>query len=57
MYQLIPVHSCDYLNKMLIKANVTDDGNSWNEVWHWTNDEIGVAVQNWLWVPVELIAW
>ena len=24
---------------------------------HWTNDEIGVAVQSWLWVRVELVAW
>ena len=29
MYQLIPLHSCDYLNKILIKTNVaTDEGNS-----------------------------
>ena len=24
---------------------------------HWTNDEIGVAVQSWLWGRVELMAW
>ena len=28
MYQLIPLHSCDYLKKILIKINVaTDKGN------------------------------
>ena len=32
-------------------------GNSRNEMWHWINDEIGVAVQSWLWVRVELMAW
>ena len=32
MYQFIPLHSCDYLNKIRIKTNVaTDEGNSWNE--------------------------
>ena len=24
---------------------------------HWTKDEIGVAVQSWLWVRLELMAW
>ena len=58
MYQLIPLHSCDYLNKISIKTNVaTDEGNSRNEMWHWTNNEIGVAVQSWLWVRVDLMAW
>ena len=58
MYQLIPLHSCDYLNKISIKANLaTDEGNSRNEMWHWINDEIGVAVQSWLWVRVVLMAW
>ena len=28
-----------------------------NEIWHWTNEEIGVAVQSWLWGWVELVAW
>ena len=33
MYQLIPLHSCDYLNKTSIKTNVaTDEGNSRNEM-------------------------
>ena len=31
--------------------------NSQNEMWHWTNDEIGVVVQSWLWVQVELMTW
>ena len=58
MYQLILLHSCDYLQKISIKINVaTDKGNSQNEMSHWTNDEIGVAVQSWLWVRVELMAW
>ena len=58
MYQLIPLHSCDYLNKISIKTNVaTNENNSGNEMWHWTNDEIGVAAQSWLWVRVELMAW
>ena len=57
MYQLIPLNSCDYLNKTLIKANeVTGEDNSQNEMWHWTNDDIGVAVQSWLWVQVEHMA-
>ena len=48
----------DYLMKTSIKINmVTDEGNSRNEIEHWTNDEIGVAVQSWLWVQVELMAW
>ena len=58
IYQFIPLHSCDYLNKIAIKINVaTYEGNSQNEIWRWTNDEIGIAVTNWLWVPVELMAW
>ena len=58
MYQFIPLHSCDYLKKILIKINVViDQGNSQNEMWHWTNNEIGVAVQSLLWVRVELMAW
>ena len=33
MYQLIPLHSCDYLNKNSMKTNVaTDEGNSRNEM-------------------------
>ena len=58
MYQLFPLHSCDYLNKISIKTNVaTDEDNSWNQMLHWANNEIGVAVQSWLWVRVELLAW
>ena len=29
-----------------------NEGNDRNEIGHWTNDEIGVAVQSWLWVQV-----
>ena len=55
---IYPLHSCDYLNNISIKTNVaTDEGNSRNEMWHWTNDEIGVAVQSPLWMRVELMAW
>ena len=33
MCQLIPLHSCDYLNKISIKTNVaTDEGNNRNEM-------------------------
>ena len=36
----------------------TDEENSRNEItYHWTNDEIGVALQSWLWVSVELMAY
>ena len=50
--------SCDYLNKNSMKTNVaTGEDNSRNEMGHWTNDEIGVAVQSWLGVRVELMAW
>ena len=48
MYKVIPLHSCDYLEKISIKLNLaTDKGNSRNEIGHRTNDEIGVAVQSW----------
>ena len=58
MYQLILLRSCNYLRKISIKINVaTDEDNSRNEIRHWTNDEIGVALQNWLWVQVEFMAW
>ena len=58
MYQPSPLHQCDYLNKISIKTNVaTDEGNSRNEMWHWTSDEIEVAEQSWLWVRVELMTW
>ena len=51
-------HVIDYLNKDSIKTNVaTDEGNSRNETWHWRNDEIGVAVESWVWVQIELMAW
>ena len=34
MYQIIPLHSCDYLCKISIKINVViDEGNSRNEIW------------------------
>ena len=58
MYQLIPLHSYDYLNKISIKTNLgNDEGNNPNEIWPWKNDEIGIAVQSWIWVRVELMAW
>ena len=58
IYEHIPLHSYDYLNKSSIKINVTTDaGNRWNEMGHLTNDEILVALQSWLWVWVELMAW
>ena len=36
---------------------MTDEGNSRKEIWHWKNDEIGVAIQSWFWVGVEFMAW
>ena len=58
MHQIIPLHSRDYLKKLSIKINVaTDEGNTRNEIGHWASDKIGVAVQSWLWVRVELIVW
>ena len=57
MYEFIPLYSRDYLQKVLVKINVaTDEGNSLNEIWHWTNDETGVVVQSWLCVRIELMA-
>ena len=51
MYQFIPLNSCNYLKKISININVeTDEDKSRNEIWHWTNDETGAAVQSWLWV-------
>ena len=58
MFHIIPLHPRDYLKKTLIKLNMaTDEGNSRNEIEDWTNDKNGVAVQSWLWVRVELMAW
>ena len=35
MYQVIPLHSCDYLNRLSIKINLlTDEGKSRNEIRH-----------------------
>ena len=40
MYQLIPLYSCDYLNKISIKISVvTDEGSSRNKMLQCTNDE------------------
>ena len=39
-----------------IKA-ATDEGNSRNQIWHWKNDENGLALQRWFCVRVELMAW
>ena len=58
MYQFIPLHSCDYPKKISIKINVgTDIDNGRNEIWHWTDDGIRMAVKNQLWVRVELATW
>ena len=35
----------------------TDEYNSRNEIRHWINDKIGVAIQSWLLVRVELMTW
>ena len=31
--------------------------NSWSDMSHWTNNEIEAAVESWLWLRVELMAW
>ena len=55
---IYPLHWYDYLKKILITINMaTDKSNSQNKIWHWKNDDSGVAVQRWLWIPVELMAW
>ena len=42
---------------MSIETNAAlDEGNSRNQIGHWTNDEIGGAAQSRLWVQVELMA-
>ena len=61
MYRFIPLHSYDYRKKIQSKqawqlTQATDEGNSRNEIGHLTKDEIGVAVQSWLLVRVELMA-
>ena len=57
MHHFILLDACDYLKKILIKINVaTDEGKSWHEIWHWTNDKIWVVIQSWLWVLLELMA-
>ena len=40
MYQLIPLHSCDYLFEISLKANVPKQNVNTEQ-----RDEIGVAVQ------------
>ena len=58
MYQVIPLRPCDYLHKVTIKINIaTDKGNSRNEQKDEQKDEIGVVVQSWFWVQVEVMAW
>ena len=54
IYHFIPLHSYDYLKKTSMKINlVNNKGNIPNKIWHWTKDEIGVAVGSWLWVRFE----
>ena len=58
MYQLIPLHSWDYHNKISIKTNIaTHEANSPNEMWHWKSHEIAVAAQSLLEVRNQLMAW
>ena len=58
MDQFIPLYLNDYLIKTLIKIKVaTDESNRRNEIWHWKNNEIGVALQSSVWVQVEFMAW
>ena len=54
--EFIPLHSYDSTNKISIQVNVvTDKGVSQNDIFHWTNDEIGVSVESWFLVQVELM--
>ena len=46
MYQVIPLHSCDYLNRLLIKINMATDEDKMKSDPEQI-DEIGVAVQSW----------
>ena len=56
---VLTTHFCTHTNT---QTHTHTHGNIYiyngrNEMWHWTNGEIGVAVQSWLWVRVELMAW
>ena len=58
MYQFILPHSSAYLKKNSFKINVvTYQSIKQNEIWHWRDDEIGLAVQSWLWERIELMTW
>ena len=46
MYQVIPLHSCDYLNRLSIKINMATDEDKMKSDPEQI-DEIGVAVQSW----------
>ena len=49
MYQIIPLHACDYLCKFSSKINVaTDKGIAEMEYDTEQTDETGAAVQSWL---------
>ena len=58
MNELHPLQTYDYLWYILIVINVeTDEGNGQNETKRWRKCEIGVAVDSWVRVQVELMAW
>ena len=46
-----------YIYNTSIKTNLaTDEGNSRNEICHWTNNETDIAVQSCFWLRVEFMA-
>ena len=48
----------EYLSAILLRVNVAaDEGSGRNEMWTKQTDEIRVALQNWILVRVELMAW
>lgn len=58
MYQFILLNSWGCLRKISIKIHlVTDVDNRRNKIWTLDKDEIGISVQNWLWVQVDHMVW
>ena len=58
VYIYVLLYICDYFKKISIGTDMTtEEGNSRNETWHWTDEEIGVAAQSWPGLRVELMAW
>ena len=56
-YQFILPHSYDNLYKILLNKTWRLTKAIAEMKWHWTKDEIEVAVQSWLWMRVEPMTW